>query len=148
MKWIRYVFSCTAAMLLFIIQSSAQDIAEMVKARPFEMHGSLNVHSIYINSNSPYLKGGNPLNVIIAGSPVISIYGFDVPLSFIWSPNSGSQFQQPFNQFSISPRYKWLTVHLGAKNLSYNPFTLAGHTINGAGFDITPGKFRYFTYSD
>src|SRR5208283_1371011 len=51
--------------------------------------------------------------------------------------------RQPFNQFGISPKYKWITLHVGYQNLNYSQFTLAGHTILGAGVDLTPGIFRF-----
>lgn len=56
--------------------------------------------------------------------------------------NFENKFYQPFNQFGISPKYKWATLHLGYRNLTYSNYTLAGHRILGAGFDLKPKNFR------
>ncbi len=113
----------------------------MLKAKPFTASGSFSVRSVMMSGGNA-LKGGNPNSIMLSGSPTISIYGFDIPLSFNLSPQTKS-FQQPFNQFGASPKYKWVTLHAGYTNLNYNPFTLAGHTIYGMGFDIAPKKFRF-----
>ena len=133
------IFGC----IIFIICCNnlfAQDIQQMVKEKPFKFSGSLSIRNVYMTGSNA-LKGGNQNSIMLTGSPTISIYGFDIPLSFNLSPQ-GQSFQQPFNQFGASPKYKWLTVHAGYRNISYNPYTLAGHTMFGVGFDIAPKKFR------
>jgi len=39
----------------------------------------------------------------------------------------------------MSPYYKWITIHVGYRNINYSQFTLAGHTILGAGIELHPG---------
>ena len=81
---------------------------------------------------------------LISRSKIISRLtqgAFDIPLSFVLS-NFENKFYQPFNQFGISPKYKWATLHLGYRNLTYSNYTLAGHRILGAGFDLKPKNFR------
>jgi hypothetical protein len=72
---------------------------------------------------------------------VISLYGVDIPVSFLLS-NYQRNFKQPFNKFGISPYYKNLKVHLGYRNVRFSPFTLNGHTFLGAGVEYHPGIFR------
>ncbi len=67
--------------------------------------------------------------------------GISLPFSAVLG-NQGSSFRQPFNQFGVSPTYKWATVHAGYRNVSFSPFTLAGHTFLGGGVELNPGKFR------
>lgn len=129
------LIGCTCANVI-----KAQDIQQMVKEKPFKFSGSLSIRNVYMTGGNA-LKGGNQNSIMLSGSPTISIYGFDIPLSFNLSPQ-GQSFQQSFNQFGASPKYKWLTVHAGYRNISYNPYTLAGHTMFGVGFDIAPKKFR------
>ncbi|MBK8343288.1 MAG: hypothetical protein IPL12_08230 [Bacteroidetes bacterium] len=52
-------------------------------------------------------------------------------------------FRQPFNQFGASPQYKWITVHAGYRNITFSPYTLAGHSFLGGGVELNPGKFRF-----
>jgi hypothetical protein len=67
--------------------------------------------------------------------------GISLPFSAVLG-NQGSSFRQPFNQFGVSPTYKWATVHAGYRNVSFSPFTLAGHTFLGGGVELNPGKLR------
>ena len=113
----------------------------MIHAKPFVLSGNLDATAIFYNANgipNRYL----PFNYVITGSPVISLYGWQIPFSFIIGKQQ-SNFAQPFNQFGLSPSYKWITVHAGYRNLNFSPFTLAGHTFLGGGVELTPGKFRF-----
>lgn len=65
----------------------------------------------------------------------------DVPFSASFSQQQAG-FTQPFNQYGISPKYKWVTAHIGYRNMTFSDFTLAGHTFLGAGVELTPGKWK------
>lgn len=54
--------------------------------------------------------------------------------------NGLDKFSQPFNQFGISPRYKWLTVHAGFRSLEFSEYTLSGAMFLGGGVEIKPEK--------
>lgn len=136
---------CKPVILLLLLggltsRSLAQDVEKMLAAKPVVFSGSLNVTSIFYNAKgipNRYL----PFNYVITGSPVLSIYGFQVPVTFTIGKQQ-SNFTQPFNQFGLSPTYKWVTLHAGYRNLFFSPYTLAGHTFLGAGFELNPGKLR------
>ena len=81
-----------------------------------------------------------PFTYILSGSPVLSLYGVTLPFSFIITEQERS-YRQPFNQFGVSPTYKWATLHAGYRNLSFSPYTLDGYTMLGGGFELKPGKF-------
>ena len=68
--------------------------------------------------------------------------GWTIPFQGVWStPTTG--YGQGYNAIGVSPRYKnWLTLHGGYRNLEFSPFTLAGHTILGAGIELNPGLLR------
>lgn len=66
-----------------------------------------------------------PFNYVITGAPVLSLYGMQIPVSFVIGRQQSS-FTQPFNQFELSPSYKWVTVHAGYRNLTFSPYTLTG----------------------
>ncbi len=83
-----------------------------------------------------------PFSYILSGNVNVNIYGYNIPLSFVVS-DKNSQFRQPFNQFGLSPKYKWVTLHLGYRNIRFSPYVLNGHTIYGAGVELNPGKFRF-----
>jgi hypothetical protein len=75
------------------------------------------------------------------GAPTITIYGISFPFSVVISDQQRG-FRQPFNQYGISPQYKWLTVHAGWQSITWSPFTLAGYNFLGGGVEATPSKWR------
>lgn len=48
------------------------------------------------------------------------------------------KFSQPFNQFGISPRYKWLTLHAGHRSVEFSEYSLSGAMFLGGGAEIKP----------
>lgn len=54
-----------------------------------------------------------------------------------------TRFQQPFNQFGVSPRIaKWLTLHAGYFSTQFSELSFGDLRMLGGGFELTPGKFR------
>ncbi len=78
----------------------------------------------------------------IIGTPTLTIHGFTLPFTFIFSDQE-SDVRQPFDQIGVSPQYKWITLHLGYRSLTYSKYTLAGITFLGAGIDLTPSPLRF-----
>ncbi|SFP03035.1 hypothetical protein SAMN04515674_10156 [Pseudarcicella hirudinis] len=118
----------------------SQDLATMGQQKPFALSGSLDVRGIAYSADGIPARR-SPFMYMISGSPTISIYGISIPLSFVYSEQERN-FRQPFNQFGMSPAYKWITVHAGYRNVSFSPYTLAGYTMLGGGFELNPGKLR------
>jgi hypothetical protein len=117
-----------------------QDIGNLIKQKPVTFHGSITNTLIFFNSGVP---GVNPdLTWAISANATLSVYGFQLPFSFSYSATRVN-YTQPFNQFGLSPKYKWITVHLGYRNLTFSNYTLAGVTFLGAGVELTPGLFRF-----
>ena len=126
---------------LCTLAGNAQQVENMLRSKPMTLSGGINATAIFYHARgipNRYL----PFNYVFSGSPVLSIYGMQVPVSFIIGKQQSS-FTQPFNQFGLSPTYKWITVHAGYRNLTFSPYTLAGHTFLGAGVELNPGKFRF-----
>ncbi len=72
----------------------------------------------------------------------ISLYDkVDIPFE-IYAATSGLGFQQPFNQFGMSPRFGWLTVHAGYFSTKYSELSFGDVRMLGGGFEANPGKFR------
>ncbi|MFM2048842.1 MAG: hypothetical protein RI955_1390 [Bacteroidota bacterium] len=118
----------------------AQDIQQMTKAKPIELHGNLLLQGqLYSINGAPARQPWNAY--LISGTPTLSIYGFQLPFTFTFS-NTQRDFRQPFNQIGVSPQYKWLTLHAGYRNVSFSQFGLAGQTILGGGIELNPKKFR------
>ncbi|HKK43797.1 MAG TPA: hypothetical protein VJ963_15380 [Bacteroidales bacterium] len=129
-----------ALLLLIPFVSYSQDLTTITKQDPFKISGTINAKLQFYNTNkiSPSLS---PFVWYLQGSPTISLYGIVFPFSFRISEQQ-RDFRQPFNQFGVSPSYKWAKLHLGYQSLNWSSFALAGHSISGAGFELSPGKFH------
>ena len=130
-------------LILFLLQGinlHAQDLEGIKSQKPFTFHGSLSTQLQFYDVQGREANR-KPFTWIIQGNPVVSIYGVTLPFSFVFSEQQ-RDFRQPFNRFGVSPYYKWARIHLGYRNLNWSSYSLAGHSINGVGFELTPGKFR------
>jgi len=108
---------------------------------PFQIRGQLGFSSIYYNVEGRP-SNRTPFSWFLTGNPTLIVYGIDFPFSFTISEQNRT-FRQPINRFGVSPQYKWATVHLGYRNLQFSQYSLGGHSVNGAGLEINPGKFRF-----
>ena len=129
--------------ILTIIHTNifGQNLESIAKQKPFAISGSFDIRGIGYTSDG-IMARRSPFMYMISGSPTISLYGISIPLSFTYSEQERN-FRQPFNQFGMSPTYKWATAHIGYRNVSFSPYTLAGYTMLGAGVELNPNKFRF-----
>ncbi len=111
------------------------------KGNPLKLNGGINAVSMYNYSSDP---NSNPFNLIVGGNLNLNVKGFDVPLSFTYSnAKISSSFQPiPFNKFSIHPKYKNYTLHLGTVNKTFTQYTLNGFQFNGAALDYEKDKLK------
>lgn len=117
-----------------------QDLERVDIKNPVRLTSGIGLQtSFYSVSNIPYRR--QPFNWSISGTPVLQLYGMNLPFSFYFS-NQQLKYQQPFNQFGISPTYKWAKAHLGYSSVRFSDHTLAGRRFLGAGLELNPGKLR------
>lgn len=133
------MISCVLAFGL--LPAKAQDFANIQTVRPVVFSGNLQARSFVYNATG-IPQRQDPFSYVFDGNASVSLYGWNIPFSFTYSQQDKS-FRQPFNQFGISPRYKWITLHGGYRNLNFSPYTLAGHTMLGGGLELNPGKLRF-----
>jgi hypothetical protein len=142
MKKIYYIlFSVVSWIVCLPMVIQAQDLSTLGQQKPVTIHGGLSVRSIFYAANGIEARR-KPFSYVVTGAPVLSLYGWSIPVSFVFSEQERN-FRQPFNQFGMSPTYKWITLHAGYRNLNFSPYTLAGHTILGGGVELKPGIFRF-----
>jgi len=127
--------------LLITFPAFTQDLETIAKQKPFEIHGntSLNMIGYTVSGIEPRRQ---PFSWVLSANITASVYGIQLPFSFTISDQQKS-YAQPFNQFGLSPRWKWITVHLGYRNVTFSNFTLAGRTFLGAGVELNPSIFRF-----
>ncbi|NVN18505.1 hypothetical protein GUA46_09135 [Muricauda sp. HICW] len=125
----------------FLGLSQSIDLDRLGKAKLFDYSGSLSANGVFYEGTVDrqaftYFLNGN-LNFNIA-----EVY--NVPLSFAYT-NQNFDFSSPFklNRLSISPSYKWITLHIGDAAMTFSPYTLSGHQFTGVGIDLAPtGPFK------
>ena len=84
-----------------------------------------------------------PFYWIVNANVNIDIYGMAIPFSATFT-SQNQDFAQPFNQFGMSPKYKWVTAHLGFRSMQFSQYSLAGLNFLGAGveLEIPDTKFK------
>lgn len=130
-------------LLLFLAGTKclcSQNIAQMSKQDPIKFSGSLGISTVFFNAEGRRTNR-KPFTWLLRGDPTLSIYGIDIPISIVVSEQE-RDFRQPFNRFGISPYYKWAKLYVGYQNLNFSKYSLAGHAMVGAGFELRPDKFR------
>ena len=136
---------CTALFYSFILLAGynlkAQNLANLKNEKPITIKGTLGGTMTFYDVTGKQANR-KPFVWLLTGSPTVSVYGITFPFSFTVSEQQ-RDFRQPFNKFGVSPYYKWMKLHLGYRSVTFSPYTLAGHTILGAGTELTPGNFRF-----
>ena len=121
-------------MVFVSVKLNAQNLESIGKEKPVKLNGSFSATSLLygvkgIPSRRP------PLSYFLNGNATLSIYGLSIPFSISYS-NQQTNFRQPFNQYGVSPTYRWLTLHAGYRSMNFSSYTLAGHTFLGGGVEI------------
>ena len=123
----------------------AQDVSQLGAQKAFVINGTVGL-GLGTYSASGIDNRQRSFSYLFSGAPNISIYGVTFPFSIVVSDQQRG-FRQPFNQYGISPTYKWVTLHLGWQSIQWSEFTMAGYNLLGAGVELNPGKLRFgFVY--
>ncbi|NJM78684.1 MAG: hypothetical protein HC854_01890 [Flavobacterium sp.] len=129
-----------AALLLFCalkLQSQSVDLGSF-SGKPFKIGGGIAAGATYFDSNR---NAREPFVYNFTGNVNVSLYSFSMPISYNFT-NLGGQLDYKipfnFNRLSISPKYKWVTAHIGDVSMTFSPYSLAGHQFSGAGVELTP----------
>ncbi|MGK0366274.1 MAG: hypothetical protein ACI85O_003347 [Saprospiraceae bacterium] len=124
--------------------SYAQDLSSAGE-KSIKVSGNIGIDLGFYNSYG-IAPRRDKFSYLFAANVSPNILGLNMPLSATYSQQE-TTFLQPFNQFGISPQYKWIKLHLGYRNLTFSPLTLNGHTFFGAGVEVAPpfkfGPFKY-----
>ena len=135
------IFLAVLAAVCIGHQALAQDVGQVGQQGPVQFNAGVQARFGFYHVNgidprrTPYFWS-------LSGTPTATLQGIQLPFMVVLSDQQRS-FQQPFNQFGMSPYYKWVKVHLGYRDVSFSKFTLAGHRALMAGVELNPGKFRF-----
>lgn len=120
----------------------AQDLSSVGKSPALSVNGGVSLNQVFFGSNDT-LSLRDPYAYTFMANLNLSVFGWSVPLSAVYSSHKWS-YQQPFNQFSLHPSYKWVKTHIGTVSMNFSPYSLSGHQFTGAGVELTPeGNFKF-----
>ena len=128
--------------LIAVISSSAQDIEQLTKADPVAWSGGLTWSNIFTWPKDS-ARQVPTFSYYISGSLNTTIFGVVcVPINFAYTNNKlSSTITYPFNRISLTPSYKWVKLHIGYSQMTFSPYTMAGHDFLGGGVELTPANF-------
>ncbi len=135
------VRSVAAAIILSaaVLPARSQDLSNP-ELRPITLTGSLVTSAE--NYSIPGMQTQRPVNTArVYFNPTLTLYGIALPFSFVLSTNERS-YNQPFNQFGVSPSYKNVTLHAGYRSLRFSDFTLSDAVFLGAGGEARASWFH------
>ncbi len=157
----------TSALLLLLLLISAptaqgQDVEstwKKIKAWPKQfiskfkekpqLTGGINTLFTY-NYINGIPQRDNPFNYQLNASLNLKIGGMSIPFStnfsngqFVYNYSLPPIKLPSYNFTGFSPSYKWATLHVGDRNMTFSPYTLSGHNFRGIGTELKPGKFRF-----
>ncbi|MBZ0268135.1 hypothetical protein K8I85_08260 [bacterium] len=121
-------------------RAAAQDLGTLGSTEPLRVSGTLSAsYSAYDAKDRPPSRESS--SWLLQGSPTVTLYGVVLPFRFTVTEQD-REFRQPLNRIGVSPRYRWATAHLGYRNLSWSPYSLAGHSVLGGGIELSPRGYR------
>jgi hypothetical protein len=113
-----------------------QELSNIGKAPFLTLNGGLSLNQT-VNWDDIAGSHQQPYAYILNANLNFSFYGWSIPLSAMYS-NKNWSYQQPFNQFSLNPSYKWIKLYIGYNSMSFSSYTLNGHRFMGGGVELTP----------
>ncbi len=128
-------------LMILPIISYEQDIGNIIKSKPFDYNGSVNLSLSYYNPQNNFYRS-MPWQYALTANTTTIIYGVQLPFN-VYINNYQSGLNHPFNFYGVSPSYKWVKLHLGHRSISFSPYSLSGLTFWGAAIELNPGIFRF-----
>jgi predicted metalloprotease len=128
-------------LIICSIGLNAQDIEQVVKAKPVKVSGGATASTSFYDVNGEE-DTRDPYFWQVMANINFNFWGVvDMPFSAYFAKKN-VRYQQPsFQQFGMSPKYKAVTLHLGYRNMTFSNYSLAGLTFLGAGIEYNPKDY-------
>lgn len=134
------LYFLTLLWICIVVPGSAQDLENINQRPDFTVNGGLNVGGgLYSISGIDARR--SPYSYMVSGSLRLQYGVLDVPVQFLFRDQQFS-LGSSFNKIGISPRYKWIKLHLGHRSMRFTKYSMNGKVFFGAGAELTPGKFK------
>ena len=137
---LRAISSLIFSLALCPLSLSSQNLEKIGKSDMLNLSGGINFTSLIYWSDGMTARR-DPFTQYASGNLMVNFLDVSMPITYSYSNQKGT-FTQPFNQFSISPTYKWVKTFMGYHAMNYSSYTLAGHVFAGGGFELTPKSWK------
>lgn len=128
------------------VENLLTDAKEILNQDPVSVQGGLAANFVFYDAKGIQSRR-DPFYWALNGNLNITILNkISCPFTFTVTQqdknftNGLDKFSQPFNQFGISPTYKWLTVHAGYRSMEFSEYSLSGALFLGGGAEVKPVK--------
>jgi hypothetical protein len=129
-----------AAFLFLNFAVWCQNLEKIGKKDMVTVSGGVNYNGIFYSSDGiPNRRP--PYSWFFNGNLNVNILDVNLPFTYSYS-NLSSKYSQPFNMTGCAPTYKWVKTYIGYTSMNFSNYTLAGHIFSGAGFELTPKKWK------
>lgn len=96
---------------------------------------------------NPVLQIGDKISIPLSMNFASIATNFAGPYAGLKNQTIGQFLTNPANNFSLNPKYKWAELLLGTQYIKYSDLSTGDIGIFGAGFNLSPGKFRLRFFS-
>ncbi|WP_317899297.1 hypothetical protein [Aurantibacillus circumpalustris] len=129
------------------VEQTLKDTKNIFKEDPVSLTGSIGANATLYNADGiaprrdPFYWSFNAnINVTLFNKVSMPLTAVITQQDKNYTTGGIDKYSQAFNQFGISPRYKWLTMHAGYRSLEFSEYTLSGAMFLGGGVEIKPEK--------
>lgn len=133
-------------LILLLLLSNTTGLYAQDENNAIKFNGSVNLSDNFYSASGIDPRQPSNMYMGILRANITLFDQVELPFEFYYSTQQ-SGFQQPFNQFGISPRLTdWLTLHGGYFSSRLSEFTFGDLRVLGGGIELTPGNFRLKTF--
>jgi hypothetical protein len=137
-----FLFPKGIIVLLLLICCTGAAYSQNTGSKIIRFDGSANISNNFYSASGIMPRQKSNMGPGILRANVTLFDQILLPFELYFSTQQ-TRFQQPFNQFGVSPRFSdWLTVHAGYFTTQMSELSFGDLRMLGGGFELTPGKFR------
>lgn len=129
------------------IESNYNRLKKRIKEEPVKITGNLSAQGASYHSFGIYDRG-IPYRGSISGAVALDILGVTIHSNI--NIGSGGKIYNTklpsYNFIGLSPKYKWVTLHIGNRTMDINKYSFSSYSFNGAGIELSPGNWRFKSF--
>ncbi len=126
--------------------AQSQDLEKIKDAKPLTVAGGIGASTGWYGFHGMETRR-DPLTWSINANLDFNIYGvFDIPFSLIITKGDRVLNRPVYSHYGISPKYKFITAHLGYRSMNFSSYSYSGLTFLGGGVEVKPEK-SIFSFS-